>query len=81
MKEIITNNILDLRGTLCPMNWVKTKLVLEEMAEGELLEVIVDEGEPLRNIPRSAKQESHKIVKVEPVGDHASKLTIRRGPD
>lgn len=63
------------------MNWVKTKLILEEKEEGEVLEVIVDEGEPMRNVPRSAKQEGHKIVKVEELEDHAYKLTIRRGAD
>lgn len=82
MKEISTSNqLLDLRGVLCPMNWVKTKLTLEEKDEGETLEVIIDEGEPMRNVPRSAKQEGHKIIKVEQVEEHCYKLTIRRGPD
>ncbi|MBI4334543.1 MAG: sulfurtransferase TusA family protein [Chloroflexi bacterium] len=82
VKETSTSdNCLDLRGVLCPMNWVKTKLILEEKEEGEVLEVIVDEGEPMRNVPRSAKQEGHKIVKVEELEDHAYKLTIRRGAD
>ncbi|MDP2718969.1 MAG: sulfurtransferase TusA family protein [Dehalococcoidia bacterium] len=81
MKETSTNNAIDLRGTLCPMNWVKTKLILEEMEEGELLEVIIDEGEPMRNVPRSAKNEGHKIVKVETLEDNSCKLTIKRGVD
>ncbi len=64
------------------MNWVKTKLTLEEKEEGEVLEVIVDEGEPMRNVPRSAKQEGHKIIKVEQLpGENAYKLTIRRGAE
>ncbi len=84
MKETSTgnNDLLDLRGVLCPMNWVKTKLILEEKEAGEVLEVIIDEGEPMRNVPRSAKQEGHKIVRVEELrGEGAYKLTIRRGAE
>jgi TusA-related sulfurtransferase len=53
---------LDLRGTPCPLNWVKTKLRLEEMKPGCRIEVIVDQGNPARNVPRSAKMEGHRII-------------------
>lgn len=72
--------VLDLRGTLCPINWVRTKLALEELAEGETLEVILDDGEPMRNVPRSVKAEGHRVLRVEEDGDGAYNLTIRRGP-
>lgn len=75
------SEFMDLRGTLCPFNWVKTKLKLEEMAEGEVLEVIIDDGEPIRNVPRSAKQEGHKVIHVEAYSPQAYKLAIRKGSD
>lgn len=75
------SEFLDLRGTICPFNWVKTKLKLEEMAEGEILEVVIDDGEPIRNVPRSAKQEGHKIIKVAAHSPGAYKLAIKRGHD
>ena len=56
---------LDLRDQACPINFVKTKLRLEEMAAGEILEVILDEGEPIQSVPRSVKEEGHRIIKVE----------------
>lgn len=56
---------LDLRGVLCPMNFVRIKLQLEEMEQGKLLEVILDDGEPMRNVPRSLKEEGHQIIRVE----------------
>ena len=59
---------MDLRGTPCPLNWVKTKLRLEEMEVGGLLEVVVDEGNPARNVPRSAEAEGH-LVTVSPAAD------------
>lgn len=59
------NQILDLRGVPCPMNYVHTKLRLEEMSEGEVLEVFLDKGEPFSNVSRSIKEEGHEIIKVD----------------
>jgi TusA-related sulfurtransferase len=64
MSEFVIEKTIDLRGTPCPLNWVKTKLRLEEMAQGALLEVLVDNGAPARNVPRSAEGEGHVIVQV-----------------
>ena len=61
---------LDLRGVICPVNFVKTKLKLEGMAIGEILEVLIDAGEPIANVPRSIKEEGHKIIKVENLDGH-----------
>lgn len=71
-------NQLDLRGVPCPMNWVRTKLVLEEMAKGEHLEVLLDDGEPIRNVPRSARDEGHRLLKVIPDGE-GFRVIIERG--
>jgi len=68
---------MDLRGTPCPLNWVKTKLRLEGMGAGELLEVFIDDGEAVRNVPRSVKSEGHQIVEVSPAGD-GFRLVIER---
>jgi tRNA 2-thiouridine synthesizing protein A len=70
---------VDLRGTPCPLNWVKTKLRLEQMNDGELLEVILDDGDAIRSVPRSVKTEGHRIVKVTPVGGDFSVLIEKRG--
>lgn len=72
------NGLLDLRGVSCPMNWVRTKMVLEDMEIGEKLEVWLDDGEPIRNVPRSLKDEGHKLLKVTPRGNHFS-IVIERG--
>ncbi len=65
---------IDLRGTPCPMNWVKTKLRLEQMETGQILEVLLDDGDAIRNVPRSVKTEGHKILKVTPIGSDFSLL-------
>ena len=74
------NPQLDLRGVACPINYVKTKLKLEDMVKGEFLEVLLDEGEPIKNVPRSAREDGNKIIKLQksPGGDHYS-VTIKKG--
>lgn len=74
------HKFMDLRGTVCPMNFVRTKLALEELEDGQLLEIVIDDGEPIRNVPRSVKDEGHRILKVEDWGD-AFRLVIQKVGD
>jgi tRNA 2-thiouridine synthesizing protein A len=53
---------LDLTGVPCPMNWVRTRLALEELAAGDRLEVLLDPGEPLESVPRSARDDGHQVT-------------------
>ncbi len=70
--------LLDLSGVACPMNFVKTKLQLEEMDAGQILHVILDGGEPIRNVPKSVQSEGHKIVEVSPRQDGRHNLVIEK---
>ncbi|WP_448601535.1 sulfurtransferase TusA family protein [Thermoleptolyngbya sp.] len=56
---------LDLRGTPCPLNFVRTKLRLEKMPAGSLLEVWLDPGEPIEQVPDSLQMEGYPIEQVE----------------
>lgn len=69
---------IDLRGTPCPLNWVKTKLRLEEMQPGMVLEVVVDAGGPARNVPRSVAAEGHKVLQIES-NNEGVHVVIERG--
>jgi sulfite reductase (ferredoxin) len=65
--------VYDLRGVACPLNYVKTKLKLEMMETGEQLEVWLDAGEPIRNVPMSLKNDGHKVLleeALEPAAAH-----------
>ena len=53
---------LDLTGVLCPMNWVRARLELERMRPGERLELVLDPGEALESVPRSAREEGHLVM-------------------
>ena len=59
--------MLDLRGVMCPLNYVKTKLKLEMMDEGERLEVWLDAGEPIKNVPMSLRNDGHKVLGEDPL--------------
>lgn len=76
--EIKVDQTLELHGVICPLNFVKTKLVLEEMEDGQILEVILDDGEPVRNVPRSVKAEGHKILHVEKLEDDSYRLLVQK---
>lgn len=57
---------LDLRGVICPYNFVKTKLKLDTMEAGQTLAVILDDGDPIKNVPQSVGNEGHTVLIQEP---------------
>lgn len=71
---------LDLRGVICPYNFVKTKLKLETMERGQILSVLLDEGDPIQNVPRSVSNEGHTILSQDHV-DGFYRVIIRRRED
>ncbi len=77
MSDYEIDDNLDLRGVLCPINFVKTKLKLEEMDSGQHLEVWLDEGDPIANVPKSVKEEGHMILKVNKTDDFY-RIVIRK---
>ena len=68
---------LDLRGTPCPLNFVRTKLRLEQMTPGTLLEVWLDPGEPIEQVPDSLAMAGYPIEAVEERTDYFA-LKVRR---
>ena len=68
---------LDLRGVVCPYNYVKTKIKLEAMEIGQILSVIVDDGEPIRNVPRSLQADGQAILQQEPF-DGGFRILIKK---
>jgi tRNA 2-thiouridine synthesizing protein A len=68
---------IDITAEVCPMTFVRTKLRLERMRSGEILNVRLRGDEPLRNVPRAAREEGHAILGIEADGE-AHIVTIRR---
>lgn len=63
MKDV--SILLDLRGTPCPLNFVRTKIQLGKMSPGELLEVWLDPGEPIEQVPDSLVMDGHQVETID----------------
>lgn len=74
-----TTKTLDLKGEICPLTFVLTKLNLEELKSNQILEVIVDFPPAAENIPRSVKaQELGEVLGVDKTSENEWKLKIRK---
>ncbi len=69
---------LDLRGEVCPYTFVKSKLALEEMGVGELLEIIVDFRPAASNIPKSMEMEGQEVVEVKQEASGTWSILVRK---
>jgi tRNA 2-thiouridine synthesizing protein A len=70
--------LLDITREVCPMTYVRTKLTLERLPPGALLEVHLCGAEPLRNVPRSAREEGHAVVSLETLPGGVHRLLLRK---
>ncbi|MDR0873981.1 MAG: sulfurtransferase TusA family protein [Prevotellaceae bacterium] len=55
---------LDVTKDHCPMTFVKTKIELNKLQKGDVLQVKLLEGEPLENVPRSAREQGFNVLSV-----------------
>lgn len=69
---------MDLSGVTCPMNFVKAKLRLETMDAGSTLSVILDDGEPIQNVPASLKGEGHEILETTALSAKSWRILVRK---
>ena len=72
---------VDITDVNCPVTFVKTKVALEELDEGQVLQVHLNDGEPVQNVPRSLKEEGHEILKLEDNGDDTFELYVKKVGD
>ncbi len=71
-------HFLDITKDHCPMTFVKVKLKLEKIDAGDQLEVLLTEGEPLRSVPKSAAEQGHKIISIDPKEDGNYQVVIEK---
>ena len=64
MAEFDVNERVDITDVVCPVTFVKAKVALEELDDGEILAVHMNDGEPVQNVPRSFKEEGQQILKL-----------------
>lgn len=72
------NKTIDITKEHCPMTFVKTKLALEKLKKGDQLTVFLSEGEPLDNVPKTAKEQGRKVLEVSKVEGLTYKIVIEK---
>lgn len=77
MQDVIQE--IDITNDVCPMTFVRTRLALDRMMPGEILRVRLKGEEPLRNVPRSAREQGHQVLSLETDSAGVSVLLLRRG--
>ena len=70
---------LDITAEVCPMTFVRTRLALDRMAPGQTLLVRLRGEEPLRNVPRTAREQGHEVLSLEIDAGGIATLLLRRG--
>ena len=78
MAEIQFDDQVDITDKVCPLTFVKAKVAIEELDDGEVLAIRMNDGEPVQNVPRSMKEEGHKILKLEDNADGTYTLYVRK---
>lgn len=67
---------IDITGEHCPMTFVKTKIELSKLKQGDLLEVLLNDGEALENIPQAALNQGFNVISVTPSSMHGKHLVL-----
>lgn len=69
---------LDITREHCPMTFVKTKIQLSKLNTGDLLEVFLTEGEPLKNVPRSSIEQGYSVLEISHVEGNVHRVLIQK---
>jgi len=69
---------LDITREHCPMTFVKTKIEMSKLKPGDLLEVLLSEGEPLENVPKSAREQGYNVLEVSHIQGQIHKVVIQK---
>ena len=77
MKQKLVNE-LDLKGEVCPMTFVKTKLALEGLNSGERLKVIFNSSEAKINVPKSLKELNYKVIKINDIDENNFYIIVEK---
>ena len=72
MSARVPSARIDVRSHTCPVTWVKARIALSRIGEGEVLEVLLRDGEPRESVPRSAEEDGHRVVRLEPAPEEGA---------
>lgn len=75
------DDTVDITDVVCPLTFVKAKCAIEELEDGQILSVHLNDGEPVMNVPRSFKEEGHQILKLIDNEDGTYDLIVKKAED
>ncbi len=84
MAEYVSENgakaddFVDITDKVCPLTFVKAKVAMEELDDGEILAIKMNDGEPVQNVPRSMKDEGHQVLELNDNGDETYTLYVQK---
>lgn len=78
MEQIAVDRKINIKGLVCPYTFVKSKLAVEDMEVGEVIEILLDYEEAARSIPKSMEDHGQKVLKVEKINDTDWVLVIKK---
>lgn len=78
MGDFQIDDTVDITDVVCPVTFVKAKVALEELDDGQMLAIRMNDGEPVQNVPRSIKEEGHQILKLNTNEDGTYTLIVKK---
>ena len=81
MADIAFDDQVDITDKVCPLTFVKAKVAIDELDDGEVIAIRMNDGEPVQNVPRSIKEEGHQILKLVNNEDGTYNLIVKKVED
>ncbi|MDR1360561.1 MAG: sulfurtransferase TusA family protein [Deltaproteobacteria bacterium] len=69
---------IDVTDALCPLTFVRSLAALDELEDGRILKIRLNDGEAARNVPLSLRDEGHQLLKLTDNGDGTCTLLVRK---
>ena len=81
MDQYKVDATVDITDVVCPITFVKAKVALDELEDGQIISIRMNDGEPVQNVPRSIKDEGHQILKLIHNQDGTYQLIVKKVGD
>lgn len=81
VEGIRIDDTVDITDKVCPLTFVKAKVAIDELEDGEVIAIRMNDGEPVQNVPRSIKEEGHQILKLVNNEDGTYNLIVKKVED
>lgn len=81
IEGVRIDDTVDITDKVCPLTFVKAKVAIDELEDGEVIAIRMNDGEPVQNVPRSIKEEGHQILKLVNNEDGTYNLIVKKVED